>query len=149
MIIEVDESNLALAAEIHSKSWGESHKGFCTPEFVARHTPAHQAEYLRCEISAGKKVYLLTEGRPVGIVSVQGNLIENLYVLPDAQRNGYGTKLLLFAMQQCSGTPLLWILENNQMAYALYFKHGFRKTGKSHRLSETLCEIELKRTAAA
>lgn len=149
MIIEVDGDSLAAAARIHSESWRDSHKSFCTREFIEQHTVEHQAEYLRFEISAGKKLYLLIESRPVGIVSVHENLIENLYVLPDAQGNGYGTELLQFAMRQCSGTPILWILENNQRAYALYFKHGFRETGKKNRLSETLSEIELERTARA
>ena len=76
--------------------------------------------------------------------SVYKSLIENLYILPNEQHNGYGTKLLLFAMQQCAETPTLWILENNLKAYALYFKHGFRKTGRKGKLSESLFESEMK-----
>jgi len=144
MIVEVNADNIASAAKIHSESWKESHKSFCGIGFIEQHTVDHQVKYLRSEMEAGKKIYMLVETKPLGIVSIHGDLIENLYILPDEQRNGYGTKLLLFAMRQCSGTPVLWILENNREAYSLYFKHGFRKTGKKNRLSESLSEIEMK-----
>jgi GNAT superfamily N-acetyltransferase len=144
MIVEVNESNIGQAASIHSESWMESHKSFCAADFVAQHTAGHQEAYLRKEMMAGKKVYMLVDGVPAGIVSVWENMIENLYVLPKKQHMGYGTKLLMFAMHECRGVPVLWILENNQKAYALYSKYGFVKTGKQNRLSDTLSEIEMR-----
>jgi len=144
MIVEVNGGNITFAAKIHSESWKESHKSFCSIDFIEQHTAERQEEYLHCEIKAGKKVYMLVENSPVGIVSVHESLIENLYILPDEQHNGYGTKLLLLAMQQCSEIPTLWILKNNQKAYSLYFKYGFRKTGRQNKLSKNLSEIEMK-----
>ena len=144
MIVEVNGSNITSAAKIHSESWKESHKNFCSIDFIEQHTFERQEEYLRCEMKTGKKVYMLVENVPVGIVVVHESLIENLYILPDEQHNGYGTKLLLFAMWQCSDVPTLWILENNQKAYFLYFKYGFRKTGRRNKLSDNLSEIEMK-----
>jgi len=146
MIIAVTEANIAAAAVVHSASWQDSHRAFCGPDFIAAHTPERQEEYLRSELKQGKKLYLLLEGRPVGLVSVQGNLIENLYVLPEEQRKGYGTQLLLFAVGQCGGEPVLWVLSNNRKARALYTKHGFRDTGESRVLSETLSEIEMRKS---
>lgn len=99
------------------------------------------------ELEQGKKVYLLLEDEPVGIVSVWNDLIENLYILPEEQHRGYGTKLLRFAMERCKGAPSLWILENNCRAFQLYTKYGFQKTGKVHMLSETIFEIEMKENA--
>ncbi|MCI1981892.1 MAG: GNAT family N-acetyltransferase [Oscillospiraceae bacterium] len=144
MIVKVNDGSLMSAAKIHSESWKESHKSFCSADFVEQHTAEHQENYLRGEIKAGKKVYMLVENRPVGIVSVHENLIENLYILPDEQNKGYGTKLLLFAMRHCPEAPTLWILENNYRAYSLYSKYGFRETGKQHKLSQNLSEIEMK-----
>ena len=128
-IVAIDERNIALAAEIRSASWQESHRSFCSREFVERHTPAQQVDYLRGRLQAGKTLYMLTEPKPVGIVSVCENLIEDLYIAPEEQHKGYGTKLLLFAMEQCTGTPTLWVLSNNQKACSLYTKYGFQKTG--------------------
>ena len=67
---------------------------------------------------------------PTGIVSVKDSLIEDLYILPQKQRMGYGTKLLQFAMEQCTDNPTLWILENNSNAKRLYHKMGFQETGR-------------------
>ena len=143
MIVEVNEENIADAGQIHSESWKESHRSFCSGEFVEKHTAAAQTDYLRREMAAGKRVFMLTAGVPVGIVSVQGSLIENLYILPSEQNKGYGTALLKFAMEQCDGTPALWILNNNEGARRLYTRRGFRPTGKQAQLSDTLFELEM------
>lgn len=143
MIVEVDNNNIVSAAEIHSESWRESHSSFCSSEFVALHTVERQTEYLRKELDDGKRLFMLILDKPVGIVSIKDNMIENLYVLPSEQHKGYGTELLLFAMEKCNGIPSLWVLNNNINAYALYVKMGFRATGNEHKLSETLSEIEM------
>lgn len=143
-IVPVTEENLADAGYVHSESWKESHRSFCTEEFVERHSAQAQTEYLRREMEKGTAVYLLLIPEPVGIVSVRSNLIENLYILPEQQCRGYGSRLLRFAMAMCEGTPELWILENNEGARRLYHRFGFRETGRTNALSETLREIEMK-----
>ncbi|MBE6051497.1 MAG: GNAT family N-acetyltransferase [Clostridium sp.] len=145
MIVNVIDENIEKAAEIHSLSWQESHKDFCPKEFIDKHNVKHQKKYLQNEINQGKDVFMLVEEYPVGIVSIKDNLIENLYVLPEEQSKGYGTKLLLFAINKCKDEAVLWILDNNVKAYNLYSKHGFIKTGKSNKLTDTLSEIEMKK----
>ena len=142
MIIPVDEKNLCQAAAIHSISWQESHRGFCTPEFVGMHTPQRQREYLRDKMARGTRLYMLVDGEPAGIVSVTDSLIEDLYVLPDRQNSGCGTRLLQFAISQCADTPTLWILENNGGAARLYRRMGFRETGRRNAVTDGLDEIE-------
>lgn len=141
--VEVTELNIADAGCIHSKSWKVSHRSFCSAEFVEKHTPVAQADFLRRELAVGKQLYMLIDDCPVGIVSAHGDLIENLYVLPSEQRKGYGSQLLYYAIQLCSGNPRLWILNNNQGAYRLYTKNGFKETGNRKRLNDTLYEVEL------
>lgn len=143
IITEVDETNIADAGRIHSESWKESHRSFCSAEFVEKHTPSAQADYLRREMAAGKHIYMLIDEYPVGIASVLDDLIENLYVLPSEQRKGYGTQLLELAIQKCQGIPRLWILNINEGAYRLYTKNGFKETGNRKQLNDTLYEMEL------
>ena len=38
--------NIATAAEIHAISWRESHKSFCSKEFVDAHTTERQMKYI-------------------------------------------------------------------------------------------------------
>ena len=142
-IIRVTERNICEAGRIHAESWRESHRDFCTAEFIARHTEKAQTEYIRDEIAKGKVFYMLLDGKPVGVVSLQGSLIENLYVLPDEQQKGYGTRLLREMIAQCDGVPTLWVLSNNERANAFYRKHGFRESGKRAQLRSDLHEIEM------
>ena len=141
--VEVTEMNIADAGHIHSESWKESHRSFCSAEFVEKHTPAAQAEYLRREIALGKQLFMLIDKSPVGIVSVDGSIIENLYVLPSEQRKGYGSQLLDYAIRHCTGIPRLWILNRNEGAYRLYFQNGFKETGRRKQRNDTLYEIEM------
>ena len=142
MIISVDKTNLFQAAIIHSISWKESHRAFCMPDFVASHTPDRQRNYLSNKMKSGTKIYMLVEEKPIGIVSVTNSLIEDLYVLPNMQNMGYGTKLLQYAIDQCTDTPTLWILENNTKAERLYHRMGFRKTGRKNSITGGIDEIE-------
>lgn len=145
MIVKVDESNIAQAGAVHAASWRASH-GFCTPEFVAAHTAEAQTEFLRREIAAGKEIYLLMDPEPVGIVSVCGDVIENLYVLPEKWNRGYGSRLLEFAAERCTGTPRLWVLNINESARRLYERWGFRESGARRELKGGLAQIEMTRT---
>ena len=142
MIILVDEKNLLQAATIHSISWKESHRAFCAHDFIEMHTPDRQREYLRNKMNNGTKFYLLVDEGPIGIVSVTNSLIEDLYILPDMQNMGYGTKLLQYAVGQCTDTPTLWILENNINAERLYRRMGFKETGRKNSITNGLDEIE-------
>ena len=85
---------------------------------------------------------MLVEEKPIGIVSVTNSLIEDLYVLPNMQNIGYGTKLLQYAIDQCTDTPTLWILENNTKAERLYHRMSFRKTGRKNSITGGIDEIE-------
>ena len=142
-IVKITENNIRDAGKIHSESWKESHKSFCSVEFVARHTEEAQTEYIRSEITKGKDFYMLIDHIPVGIVSVCGSLIENLYVLPTEQRQGYGAMLLQYVLKHCHDIPSLWILSNNDRANTFYKKHGFVESGKKKQLRNDLFEVEL------
>ena len=141
--VEVTEQNIADAGHIHSESWKGSHRSFCSAESVDKHTPVAQTEYLRREMDAGKSIYMLIDEYPVGIVSVYGSLIGDLYVLPSEQRKGYGSQLLHYAIRHCTGIPCLWILNNNEGALRLYSRNGFKETGNRKQLNDTLYEMEL------
>ena len=88
IIIEADQTNLLQAAVIHSVSWQESHRAFCAPDFIEKHTPERQRDYLQNKINGGAKVYMLVDEKPLGVVSVTGSLIEDLYVLPEMRNRG-------------------------------------------------------------
>lgn len=141
-IIAVNQSNLMDAAQVHAASWRESHREICSPEFVAAHTDQRQAAYLQGELEQGKRLFLLIDDGPVGVVSVLEDRIENLYVHPDRWNKGYGTALLRFAEEQCK-TPRLWVLNTNKQARRFYERRGYVLTGREKVLSQTLKELEM------
>ncbi len=143
VISPVTEENIHQAAYIHAESWKDSHKSFVSAQALEKRTVERQTEYLRQQIKEGKDVYMLTDNIPVGIVSVKDNLIENLYILPEKYRQGYGSILLKYAIRRCSGTPTLTVLNNNS-AIEMYRKFGFKETGRIIPLNENLWEIEMK-----
>lgn len=143
MIEKVTQAEIMQAAIIHAESWKESHKNICSPEFLAIHTPERQKRYLESEVEKGAQLYMLTDCKPVGIVAVHGCVIENLYVLPSEQNKGYGTQLLAFAVEKCSGTPSLWVLSTNDRARRFYEHKGFRPTGNTVEHTGGVHEIEL------
>ena len=142
MIVPVTNDNLMDAALVHAVSWRASHRSICSPAFLEAHTQERQAAYLRGELQAGKSLWLLLAPAPVGVVSIQDDLIENLYVLPEAQGRGFGSKLLQFALSRCR-RPRLWVLSSNQFAYDWYIRRGFIPTGNKKELSNELFEQEL------
>ena len=85
---------------------------------------------------------MLVKDRPVGVISVTGSLIEDLYILPEMRNKGYGTELLRFAINLCPDAPTLWILENNVNAARLSRRMGFKETGKVNAITDKLAEIE-------
>ena len=86
-IIPVTEENAPLAGAVHSASWQASHRHFCPEEFVLRYDARRQTEYLLEGMRRGKQVWLLIDPEPAGLISltetVEGSLIEDLYVLPE------------------------------------------------------------------
>ena len=143
MIKQVTQEDIMQAATIHSESWKESHKQICSPEFLANPYPRTAKKLSGSRNCKGAQLYMLIDQKPVGIVSVRGSLIENLYVLPDEQNKGYGTQLLLFAVEKCAESPSLWILSTNDGAKRLYERNGFEPTGNIIPHAGGVYELEL------
>lgn len=145
MIEPVTQANLMQAAEVHAASWCDANRAICSAEFLSLHTAQRQAQYLQQRMEDGARIYLLSDdSEPVGIVSVQDDVIGDLYVMPEKQGRGYGTRLLRFAMSLCAAAPTLWVLAHNRRAMALYERMGFRATGEKHAITETLSEIAMR-----
>ena len=138
-MVSVTPENLPAAAAVYRESWQESHRSVCTRQFLASRGCAG---YRRRGLEQGKQFYLLLDPEPVGVVSVAGREIGDLYVLPDRQGCGYGTRLLQFAMAR-TACPYLTVLSTNRRAIALYRRLGFMVCRRKQMLREGLWELEL------
>jgi len=70
-------------------------------------------------------------GRPVGLMAIERSrhgweVLEKLYVEPDAQNRGVGTALLEKAKELRPDGFVLWVFQRNEGARRFYERHGFR-----------------------
>ena len=65
------------------------------------------------------------DGRPVGVMVVRGDFMDQLYVRPEAQRRGVGTSLVAQA-KRGRARLRLYTFEANEPARDFYEKHGFK-----------------------
>lgn len=70
-------------------------------------------------------------GEPAGILVLEGNLLDQLSVMPSAQGLGVGTALLDHAKVRRPDGLRLWVFVSNEPARAFYARHGFVPIGGS------------------
>ena len=122
----------------------QASRGFCSPDFLARHTPEEWTEHLK---EGGKRVFTIeNSGKVLGLVSLRGSKIGDLNVLPEAQGLGYGRLLLDFAVRQAEGTPNLWLPEGGTAAQRFFEAADFAFTG-GEKHAGNLAEREMARKA--
>ena len=80
------------------------------------------------DIEAGI-VYLLIsdEGLPAGTVTIEGNEINRLFVLPSFQHRGYGRALMDMAEKNISASYASVILHASLPAKSIYLKRGYKE----------------------
>ncbi|MBQ8194315.1 MAG: GNAT family N-acetyltransferase [Oscillospiraceae bacterium] len=88
---------------------------------------------MAAEYSAGSQAlqstYVYDDGVVRGMIRVNGDEIEKLYIEPQFQSMGIGAKLLEYAVETLHAS-WLWALEYNERGIAFYRKHGFELTGE-------------------
>ncbi|MBQ7938290.1 MAG: GNAT family N-acetyltransferase [Oscillospiraceae bacterium] len=127
MIVSVNKENLSEAAKVYMDSWKESHKDICSAEFIEKHDLEYMKNYLNDKLKDLYVIYIYyADEIPVGIVGINPTDEEIclLYVSPENQGKGYGTKLLSHALSLCKN-PYITVLDTNTKAIDFYLKRGF------------------------
>jgi putative acetyltransferase len=101
------------------------------PWLAGRHTAGEDLGYFQARVF---KVCVMwgafEQGMLVGIIAFREGWIDQLYVLPHAQKRGVGTSLLRIAQANFSELSL-WTFQRNQSAYRFYEAHGFAVVDKT------------------
>jgi GNAT superfamily N-acetyltransferase len=74
------------------------------------------------------------DGRPVGLVGVEGEWLHGLYVVPDEWGRGVAVELHDRAIEVIAGdhdTAKLWVLEENKRARRFYVRRNWRRNGET------------------
>ena len=92
----------------------------------AVHTPDEDQRFVREVLIGERDTWVAVQGeRVVGLLTLDGNFIDQLYISSTAQRCGAGSRFIELAKQQCPTGLQLWVFASNLPGQAFYAKHGF------------------------
>ena len=70
-------------------------------------------------------------GTLVGMLVLDGDWIDQLYVDPDLTRAGIGTELITLAKRERPDGLRLWTFVSNERAQRFYLRHGFQEVERT------------------
>ncbi len=95
-------------------------------------TPARVSPWLRDHVLPGCEVFIaLADESPAAFMALEGDSIEHLYVRPDQQSRGIGSRLLELAKERLPQGLSLYVFEPNLGAIRFYERHGFTTAERS------------------
>jgi GNAT superfamily N-acetyltransferase len=89
------------------------------------HTEAEDRRYFAEVIRECEVLVVRRDGQPVAFIALKDDMVEHLYVTPEAQSAGIGSALLEAAKARRPSGLRLWAFQRNQSARAFYAHHGF------------------------
>jgi putative acetyltransferase len=96
------------------------------PWLPRRHSEADDRRYIAEQVIGECDVLVVRrERRPVAFLALRDDMVEHLYVRPDAQRSGLGSALLEAAKIRRPTGLRLWVFQRNHAARAFYADRGF------------------------
>jgi len=90
------------------------------------HSDADYRVFVRGLLEKSEVWVVEDEGRIVGMSALSGDLLDQLYVHPDAQGRGAGSALIDTAKERRPGGFTLWVFQQNEAARRFYERSGFR-----------------------
>jgi len=96
------------------------------PDLPILHTPAEDLNFYTTAVFPHADLRLLEwSGMIVGFIAFRPGWVDQLYIHPDGQRRGLGSRLLELVLET-SSLVRVWTFQANGGARAFYEKHGFR-----------------------
>lgn len=96
---------------------------------LASHTDDEVRDWFQEVVVPAGGVWVAGHGRALaGRMVLRGDWVEQLYVAPESQRQGHGSRLLQQA-QSLRSELALWTFAANTHARAFYERHGFQADG--------------------
>jgi putative acetyltransferase len=96
------------------------------PHLRVRHSPADDLNFYSTAIFPHSELRVLEwSGMIVGFIAFRSGWVEQLYIHPDCQGRGLGSRLVTVA-QESSDTLRVWTFQANVGARAFYESHGFQ-----------------------
>lgn len=145
-IIEMNDKNIIEVAECYYNSWLSSHAEYFSEDALSVFSVERIAAVLKKENSSDKITFIAYDKNTInGLVTIDKarSEITNLYIAPDKQRQGIGTKLLEFGIKQMTSITRVYttILSCNDVGLAFFEKYGFDFTGEQRTMKNGILEL--------
>lgn len=142
----MNDKNIMDAAECICTSWKGVHSKFFSEDYLNAYNPDRIASILKKDDSTDKITFLAYDkSNIIGVVTIDKLKCEisNLYVMPERQRQGIGTKLMEFAIKQMTSINRVYItvLSINEIGISFFEKHTYEFTGEQRTLKNGLLEL--------
>jgi GNAT superfamily N-acetyltransferase len=95
------------------------------------HTPEEVREWFQRVVLTEREVWIAEAHNVVGILVLDDDWIDQLYVEPGHTSLGVGAQLMSTAKRERSSGLRLWTFEANVRARRFYERHGFVETGST------------------
>lgn len=146
-IVEMNDKNIAEAAECYVSSWKSAHANFFSEEYLNSFNVEKTTNILKKDEAADRITYIAYDkNNVVGIVTIDKERFEmtHLYIRPDKQRQGIGTKLMDFAIKQMTSINRVYtnVLSVNTQALSFFEKYAFDFTGEQRTLKNGILELK-------
>lgn len=90
------------------------------------HTDQEVHHHVQTVVVPTRETWLaVAGGAVVGVMALDGDEVDQLYVDPCWQRRGVGSMLLRLAQARRPGGLALWTFQSNHLARRFYERHGF------------------------
>ncbi len=145
-IVEMNDKNIMDAAECICTSWKFVHAKYFSEDYVNLYAPERIAAILKKDDSTDKITFLAYDKNTIiGVATIDKIKCEisNLYVMPERQRQGIGTKLMEFAIKQMTSISRVYVtvLSVNEIGLSFFEKHTYEFTGEQRTLKNGLLEL--------
>lgn len=98
----------------------------------AVHTEDDVREWFRTVLLPDGQTWVaIADERIVGVLTLDGDDLDQLYVDPDAAGEGIGSMLVELAKQLRPGGLALWTFQSNRRAQRFYQHHGFTEVRRT------------------
>lgn len=97
------------------------------------------AENINTVLKNGGKLYGISFGRKIGIVTIDNGRIDNLYIEGQYQHNGFGTRLLEYALSVAGNDAYIDVPVNNKRLLSICDKLGLAKKEENEL---TICMVK-------
>lgn len=127
MIRIAEIKDLEVVFQITSNTISEIYSHYYAKGVVDFFLKHHSRENIISDIENGM-VWLLEEnGCMVGTVTIKGNAVNRLFVLPKYQSYGYGSQLMDFAETEIAGKFSSINIDSSLAAKEMYLKRGYKE----------------------